>query len=210
MRRFFLHQKSTIRKSSDSFKEKILKAQARARDVLIETAFRLFASQGYHQTTNEQIVKEARLSNGLLLYHFKNKEGLLHAIIDGTMPEIRKIARLPHNLSDPAAAFEQIIQQYLYSFQEQRLFWQFYGQLMLRPDTREKVLAGGMGSFLKNLRLMLTGIFEKMEIEDVEGAVATFETMMQGVLWGVLTEGDFDLEEAGRLVWERALTTKDS
>lgn len=49
---------------------------------ILEMALELFAEEGFHGTSTSKIAKAAHVSEGLIFRHFKNKEGLLTAILD--------------------------------------------------------------------------------------------------------------------------------
>jgi AcrR family transcriptional regulator len=49
---------------------------------ILNTALELFAEEGFHGTSTNKIAKAAGVSEGLIFRHFKNKEGLLHAILE--------------------------------------------------------------------------------------------------------------------------------
>jgi AcrR family transcriptional regulator len=51
------------------------------RQVIIETAERLFAEHGYDATSTARIAHEAGVPSGLVFYHFATKEELLLAIV---------------------------------------------------------------------------------------------------------------------------------
>jgi AcrR family transcriptional regulator len=70
------------------------------KQVIIRTAARLFAAQGFEGTTTRQIAREAGVTEPLIYYHFKGKEDLFThileygissylACIDGLEQEIR-------------------------------------------------------------------------------------------------------------------------
>lgn len=48
--------------------------------VLMETATRLFAEKGYHNTSTLEIAEAAGVAHGTLFYHYKNKEGIIYEI----------------------------------------------------------------------------------------------------------------------------------
>jgi len=48
---------------------------------ILESALELFAREGFKTTSTSKIAKHAGVSEGLIFRHFKNKEGLLEAII---------------------------------------------------------------------------------------------------------------------------------
>lgn len=45
-------------------------------------ALQLFAQEGYHATSTSKVARAAGVSEGLIFRHFKNKEGLMQAILD--------------------------------------------------------------------------------------------------------------------------------
>lgn len=58
-------------------------AQAEAtRQVLVETARRLFAEKGFHATATTDIVKAARVTRGALQHYFPRKEDLFRAVFE--------------------------------------------------------------------------------------------------------------------------------
>lgn len=48
---------------------------------ILLAALELFALEGYHATPTSKIAKQAEVSEGLIFRHYKNKEGLLQAIL---------------------------------------------------------------------------------------------------------------------------------
>ncbi len=49
---------------------------------IVHSALELFAEEGYTATSTSKIAKTAGVSEGLIFRHFRNKEGLLQAILD--------------------------------------------------------------------------------------------------------------------------------
>jgi len=76
------------------------------REIILETAARLFATQGFEATTTIQITREAGVTEPLLYYHFKGKDDLFTRIIASTFSEyfscIDKLEKKPDS------PFEQI------------------------------------------------------------------------------------------------------
>lgn len=52
---------------------------------ILKAALKLFASEGYASTSTSKVAREAGVSEGLIFRHFKNKEGLLAAVLQGGM-----------------------------------------------------------------------------------------------------------------------------
>ena len=55
-----------------------------AREKIIETAMRLFSTQGYSTTSLSQVAKEAQVSKALIFWHFENKESLFRTAVQRT------------------------------------------------------------------------------------------------------------------------------
>jgi AcrR family transcriptional regulator len=53
-----------------------------SRTRLVQTALRLFASRGYHNTSIADILRESGCTRGVLYYYFSSKEELGYAVID--------------------------------------------------------------------------------------------------------------------------------
>jgi AcrR family transcriptional regulator len=49
---------------------------------ILNAALELFANEGYNATATSAIAKRAKVSEGLIFRHFKNKKGLLDAIMN--------------------------------------------------------------------------------------------------------------------------------
>jgi AcrR family transcriptional regulator len=60
-----------------------------SRKRLIQTALKLFASRGYHNTSIADILRQSGCKRGSLYYYFSSKEELGHAVID---EELRLLA----------------------------------------------------------------------------------------------------------------------
>ncbi|MFI4935983.1 MAG: TetR/AcrR family transcriptional regulator [Caulobacterales bacterium] len=54
----------------------------RTRARILEAATGLFAEVGYHDATNAEIAKAARLTRGAMLYHFPTREALVAAAVE--------------------------------------------------------------------------------------------------------------------------------
>ena len=76
------------------------------KQILIKTAVRLFAEQGYDGTTTLQISREAGVTEPLIYYHFKGKEELFTHILNEAFDEY--VARLEALPRDTHNEFDKI------------------------------------------------------------------------------------------------------
>jgi len=61
---------------------KMLRRKEENRARLLETAIRLFGSEGYHRTTVPDIVRESGSSTGAFYFYFRNKEDVFAAALE--------------------------------------------------------------------------------------------------------------------------------
>lgn len=81
---------------------RIVKEAAERRDEILDVAERLFCTNGYDNTSTNDILAEIGIARGTLYYHFKNKEDILDAMIDRILDEIiRKAENIALNESMP-------------------------------------------------------------------------------------------------------------
>ena len=67
---------------------------------IFKAAERLFAKQGYHKTSMEQIADRAEVSVGTVYFYFKNKEDLLVRLIDEIGYQLRNLLGMEFGKSD--------------------------------------------------------------------------------------------------------------
>jgi AcrR family transcriptional regulator len=88
------------------------------RQKILNSALELYATNGYHNTTVDQIAKNAGLSVGVAYRYFGNKKELLLAALEYAFSNIEKLSGTDHedvfngNLSQSLAVFEKIHTDY--------------------------------------------------------------------------------------------------
>ncbi|WP_169088881.1 TetR/AcrR family transcriptional regulator [Paenibacillus sp. PL91] len=141
---------------------------------ILDTAYQLFARNGYAKTSLSMIAKEVGISKPAIYYYFSSKEVLFDALLQAVCDEIRfeKYFSLPVFTADRFA--EQLIQCGLTMIQDQRndpLYSLLMKEFMIQSTRDEKILAP-----VKAI---------------IESYVKGFEDLLQhGVRLGVLTGED--------------------
>jgi AcrR family transcriptional regulator len=110
------------------------------RNLIMETALRYFASEGYHATTINHIAIHAGISKGLLYNYFESKEALLKAIIHKSVNEIYKYLDIDRDGYLSGEEFEFFIRKINVLLKEKRYFWRLLMQLLIQNDAREQFL----------------------------------------------------------------------
>lgn len=73
---------------------RVVKEAAERRNEILDVAERLFCTNGYDNTSTNDILAEIGIARGTLYYHFKNKEDILDGMIDRILDEIVRKARI--------------------------------------------------------------------------------------------------------------------
>ena len=109
------------------------------KDNILEVALELFSNQGYANTSTSKIAKKADVSEGLIFRHFKNKEGLLDAIVSiGTQTMDNYLMRIK-NETDFKKAIFMAIDFPLVIMNENKDYWQLVSSLKFQsPEIAAK------------------------------------------------------------------------
>jgi TetR/AcrR family transcriptional repressor of acrEF/envCD operon len=90
------------------------RAQAQdSRDEILKAATGLFAGRGFHETSMSEVAREARVSKALIFWHFKTKEELFLAVLNGLLaPYFIDFAEEAAALSEPDQILK-LVEMYL-------------------------------------------------------------------------------------------------
>ena len=69
----------------------VAKAEATRRG-LIDAARKLFGEQGFASTSVDEVVKAAGVTKGALYHHFRDKDDLFHAVVEGVKVDVTAAA----------------------------------------------------------------------------------------------------------------------
>ena len=135
-------------------------ARVDTREKILETATRLFSSQGYTNTSLSQVAKEAQVSKALIFWHFENKEKLFRTALQRTLePYFINVLDELEGLPE----IEQInllIDRY-YAFVSENLYSvKFFLSLILREEQHPDDLVGHMYELLRVYRNLLADILD--------------------------------------------------
>ena len=130
------------------------------REKILETATRLFSSQGYANTSLSQVAKEAQVSKALIFWHFENKEKLFRTVLQRTFePYFINVLDDLEGLSE-IDQIKRLIDQY-YTFVSENLYSvKFLVSLILRDEQRPSDLVGHMNELHRVYHNMLADIID--------------------------------------------------
>jgi len=126
-------------------------SKASKKDRILQTALRLFSSQGFHATSTKEIASACQVAEGLIFYYFGDKRKLLLEIVRNFtfLMRLQDDEKLPANLS-PDEALYRYGAAYLHFLKENisyiRLIWS--PELLQDDEVSREVMAliGRIGS----------------------------------------------------------------
>ncbi len=132
-----------------------------AREKIIETAVRLFSTQGYGTTSLSQVAKEAEVSKALIFWHFENKERLFRTAVQRTLePYFINVVDELEGLAE-VDQIKHLIDRY-YAFVSENLYSvKFFLSLILREEKHPDDVVGHMSELQRVYRDLLADILER-------------------------------------------------
>ena len=162
---------------------------------IADTAMKLFANNGYADTTIDAIAKQANVAKGLIYNYFENKEALLLYTFMSAFEHIESAFASLLPVSDPVAAIEAFINGMFDYLQEHTDFWRLQLGIMMQPS----VPKGLQETIMKKLReyvQMFTDIFTLAGVENASGEAWLFAASIDGVmLYYLFNENECPLEQ---------------
>jgi AcrR family transcriptional regulator len=163
-----------------------------AREKIIETAMRLFSTQGYSNTSLSQVAKEAQVSKALIFWHFENKESLFRTAVQRTFePYIINVVDDLEGL-DEVDQIKRLIDEY-YDFVSKNIYSvKFFLGLMLREDKHPDDLVTHLGELQRMYRNLIADIIESGRQKGTIRTTARPELdagLVISALHGILVQG---------------------
>ena len=115
--------------------------QQLGKEKILDAAIRLFASNGYHRTSVNQIASSAGVSKGLTYNYFSSKEDLLLAIINQASDDMSEVADNMASPDDYQKTLKGFLGAYVGFVKTNKTFLTFQLSLLFQPDLREIVAA---------------------------------------------------------------------
>jgi len=149
------------------------------RNLIMDSALKHFAKEGYHATTITHIAKHAGISKGLMYNYFESKEELLKTILDKGIDELVEIFDPNKDGVLEVPEMEFFLTETFRIIKEQRDFWKLYMSITLQTSVFKLI-----EKRIEELYIPLT----KMTIEYFTAAGFKNPTM-EAILFGCLLDG---------------------
>lgn len=150
----------------------------------METALKLFATEGYGHTSIARLASEAGISKGLMYNYFESKEALLSSIIEHGMTEFIHLFDPNHDGILESEELVDFIHKVFTTMREHQEFWIFFVNVIMQPKVKEHMKDQPILGYMEQFMSMLLVYFEKKGFDDPYLELVTFSALIEG--FGVL------------------------
>ncbi|MGB0850913.1 MAG: TetR/AcrR family transcriptional regulator [Bacteroidia bacterium] len=149
---------------------------------ILEVALRLFSSRGFDAVPTSLIAKEAGVSEGLIFRHFKNKAGLLEAVMQMGTDKVAEALETIAVLETPEEKVTAIMEMPFHLEEEDFPFWRLVYAMKWQNDSYDEEASLP----LKNL---LVEALSEMKYLEPEAEADLIMSYLDGFVTTILLKG---------------------
>ncbi len=170
--------------------------------LIMDTALELFANEGFHSTSIQDIANKAGISKGLLYNYFESKEELIRLIIARGLEEIMAFFDPDDDGMLTRQEIRYFIEETFRILEENVEFWKLYFAILTQPPVLklvDKVFQETIESFFD----MVERYFEEMGDKDPKASARVFIALLDGLgIHYVMNPENFPLESVKQKIIE--------
>ncbi len=164
---------------------------------IINQALKLFAENGYINTSTNKIAQAAGVSEGLIFRHFTNKQGLLDAIVEIGLKDAESFVLQVTKIQDPREVLSVALELPKYLIGKQKEFWQLHHSLKYQnPEFAAKYRESDLTS---KLTPVIHDAFRELRYERPSEETAFFLLIIGG-LFSLMAKEETGSEEQGDML----------
>jgi AcrR family transcriptional regulator len=147
---------------------------------IIQAALELFANQGYHNTSMQQIATKAKISKGLTYNYFKSKDELVKTIVYQIMELVMEQINPNHDaeIDDEEAA--HFIDTFMDVIIDNPKEWKLYFQIFMQQDVLEIIISDDFMAKLSKHQKLFFDYFANREFDDPIVDIMLFSSIYKG------------------------------
>lgn len=146
---------------------------------ILLTALELFATQGYDAVPTSRIAKEAGVSEALIFRHFKNKEGLLNAIMGIAEEKTKRMFAEIVMSSEPKEVIKKALELPFGIDEKEYKVWRLTYALKWQTN-------GYNAKKMEPLKLALNNAFKKLNYKNPAGETELILMFLDGAATAIL------------------------
>jgi AcrR family transcriptional regulator len=165
---------------------------------ILKAALELFASEGFAATSTSKVAKLAGVSEGLIFRHYKNKQGLLEAILMEGEQRIKTMFAEVVMEPDPTTLIRKVlnIKDLMVSTQADFDFW----KLQYKIKWEIEVYAENK---MEPVQMALSNAFKKLGYKNPDHEAEFLLITLDGMATRLFLQKDFDAESMISLLHEK-------
>jgi AcrR family transcriptional regulator len=172
------------------------------KDLIVRTALRLFAKNGYASTPVSLIAKTAHVSQGLMYNFFSSKEDLLKEMMAIGFRDIQLSMTSYQQLKDPNEAIAVHIRKTIAIVKQNKEIWKLLHTLRLQ----EKVAVAMRKQFhqvVTGVTATFQSVFKKLGYAQADLEAVLFLTQVDGLVILYLQDNTIPLDQLGEQLIKR-------
>jgi AcrR family transcriptional regulator len=170
------------------------------RTKIMEAASKLFSNRGYNKASVDDICEEAGISKGAFYHHFKSKQALILALLDGWLQFVDNAIEASKDKTVPET-FMQMTQAFPYIFESAGDNLPMFLEFWLQASRDKKIWEAGIAPYRRYHRYFTTLIKKGVDegsFVDVDAELAS--RMIVSTAMGLLLQSLLDPKGAD---WEK-------
>jgi AcrR family transcriptional regulator len=172
------------------------------KELILETALRLFAIHGYSATPISMIAKEAGVSQGLMYNFFAGKAELLREMIKHGSADIAESMKSYATIGDPQEAIQIHVTETIKIIKKKKEFWRLLHAIRLQGSVLPEVQ-----DLFEQIVITVTRIFEKvfrqLGFESPKLEAQLFLTQIDGLVILYLQNEKLPIQQLGNQLIKR-------
>lgn len=172
------------------------------KDLIVNTALKLFAKHGYDSTPISLIAKTAKVSQGLMYNFFKGKEALLKEMMAIGFADIAQSMNSYQKEIEPQLAIELHIHSTVQIIKQHHEFWKLLHAIRLQG----KVASSMQKQFqevVQNVTSTFQKVFRKLGYKNPELEAILFLTQIDGLMILYLQDNNTPIDKLGEQLINR-------
>lgn len=164
------------------------------RQQIVDSAFELFANEGYSKTSIAAVAKKAEISKGLIYHYFESKKAILEAIFDQLVAMGDQMMNFPEEFG-PAEKIRQTLEQTFEFIENETGMGRLMVSLALQPGVFDSIKPK-LDKVQERQILMFKEIMWDLGRSEPELEAYQLGALMDGILMGYIAMGDdYPLQE---------------
>lgn len=177
--------------------------RGKKRQLIMNTALKLFANKGFASTPISLIAKEAEISKGLIYNYFSSKEDLIINIIMDGLQDFFDIFDPNHDANLTDEEFSFFIEKSFDLLKENINLWKLYFMVMMQQEVIKLIEEELMNTLMPMIEILVK-YFASKGVENPMAYARLWGAMMDGISINyVLDPGNFPIEEIKKILIEK-------